>query len=129
MRCTFTSTIVAIMHEMGIRENPAVKEIAAAKSLHVLTFSSKAELFMAESEGRFSMDEWDVVEEKAKTICLGDPDAMDKDDDEEKSLQDGMKAAIEEKVRRDERWREGRQLNQEHGNNYASPYTAVKPWH
>ena len=106
MRCTFTSTIVALMSKTSTRDHPTIAELNAAKSLHVLTFSSKDELLLAESEGRFSMDDWDAIEEKAKIICLGGPDAMiEKEGD--KSLQQHMRSVIAEKVAVDECWRNG----------------------
>ena len=89
------------------REHPSIKEINAAKSLHVFAFSSKDELLLAESEGRFSIDEWDNLEEKAKMICLGDADAMVDDDEKGKNLKDGLRSAIEEKARQDGRWKNG----------------------
>jgi exosome complex component RRP46 len=94
------------MSKTTTREHPTIKEINVAKSLHVLSFSSKQELLLAASEGRFTIDEWEVIEEKARIICLGDADTMADDDDEvQKSVQDGLKSTIEEKVRRDERWK------------------------
>ena len=51
------------------------------------------------------MDEWDDIEEKAKIACLGDIDAMVEDDERDKSLQDGIKSAVEEKARQDGRWK------------------------
>ncbi|KAF7507486.1 hypothetical protein GJ744_010417 [Endocarpon pusillum] len=107
MRCTFTSTIVALMSKTSTRDHPTIAELNAAKSLHVLTFSSKDEVLLAESEGRFSMDEWDAIEEKAKIICLGSPDAMIEKGEEDKSLQQHMRSVIAEKVTVDERWRNG----------------------
>lgn len=62
---------------------------------------------LAESEGRFSMDDWDVIEEKARITCLGDADAMVEEEEEGKTLQQEMRSVIEEKVRRDERWKNG----------------------
>jgi exosome complex component RRP46 len=96
-----------MMSKTTTREHPSIREINTAKSLHVLTFSSKDELLLVESEGRFSMDEWDEIEEKAKIICLGDADAMVEDDDKGKSLQDGVRSVIEEKARQDARWKNG----------------------
>ncbi len=108
MRCTFTSTIIALVSTTTIREHPTINDINAAKSLHVLTFSSKEELLLVESEGRFSMDAWDMIEEKAKTVCLGDADAMMVEKDEKgNSLQQELRSVIEEKVKRDERWKNG----------------------
>jgi exosome complex component RRP46 len=108
LRCTFTSTIIALMSKTILRENPTVKNLKLAKSVHVLTFTSKYEILLAESEGRFSLDEFAVIEERARSICIGDPEAMEQDDDadRETSLQDRLRSAVEEKSRRDERWKD-----------------------
>jgi exosome complex component RRP46 len=107
MRCTFTSTIIAFLSKTITREHPTIKEAMGAKSIHVLCFSSKNELLLVESEGMFNMDEWEIIEEKARIVCLGDVDAMAVDEDGGKTLQQEMKAVVEEKVRRDERWKNG----------------------
>jgi exosome complex component RRP46 len=99
MRYMFTSTIVAVMSKTTTRDYPTIKDATVAKSLHVLSFSSKGELLLAEGEGRFSMEDWKLVEERAKTRCLGDPDAMVEGEENGESLQTGLKSAIEEKVR------------------------------
>lgn len=88
-----------------MREHPTNKEIHAAESLHVLTFSSKEELLLAESEGRFSMDDWDMIERKAKIICLGDRDATVEEEEKKKPLQEELLSVVAEKVRRYESWK------------------------
>ena len=87
------------------RERPSIKEIGMATSLHVLTYSSKDEILLVESEGRFSMDVWDDIEDKAKIICLGNADAMVDEQEEQKSLQEGLKSAVEKKVRENAGWK------------------------
>ena len=62
---------------------------------------------MVESEGRFNMDELDTIEEKAKIICFGDLDAKAEDDEGGMNLHERMKHAMQERVRRNERWKEG----------------------
>ncbi len=100
MRCMFTSTIVALLSKTSARDHPTIEELNAAKSLHVLTFSSKDELLLAESEGQFSMEDWNAIEEKAKILCLGNPDAMI-EKEEDKPLQQHMKSIVEERVKMD----------------------------
>jgi exosome complex component RRP46 len=106
MRCTFTSTIIALVSKTTTREHPSIKDISAAKSIHVLTFSSKSELLLAESEGRFNMDEWDMIEEKGKIICLGNADAV-VEEEKEKNFQEKLRSVVWEKVKKDERWKDG----------------------
>lgn len=107
MRCTFTCTIIAFLSKTTTREHPTIREAMAAKSIHVLCFSSSGELLLVESEGMFSMAEWEVVEEQARGACLGDVDAIAEDEDRENTLQHEMKTVVEEKVRRAERWKIG----------------------
>jgi exosome complex component RRP46 len=106
MRCTFTSTIIALVPKTTTREHPTIKDISAARSIHVLTFNSKSELLLAESEGRFSMDEWGMIEEKAKTICLGNADAM-VEEEQEDNLQEKLRSVVWKKVKKDEHWKDG----------------------
>lgn len=71
MRCMFVSTGLATMQDGELREAPGVKEVENAKAIHSLAFSSQGDLLAIESEGAFSLDEWGVVERKAKVVCLG----------------------------------------------------------
>lgn len=98
---------MAMMSSTVSRAHPSIKEVNAAKSLHVFTFSSQDELLLVESEGRFSMDEWDNLADKARVICLGDADSMVDVDEKAESLEAGLRSAVEEKARLDGRWKNG----------------------
>lgn len=72
MRATATSTVAAIVFQDGVKRvavDPSPKELAAARSVHVLAFTSHDELLLAESEGDFSVKEWDDVYDAAAKIC------------------------------------------------------------
>lgn len=107
MRCTLTSTILALLSKTTAREHPTIKEINEAQSIHVIAFSSKHDLLLAESEGRFNMEDWDMIENMARIICLGDTNAMVDGDEKEEALQQLLRSVVGEKVARDERWKNG----------------------
>ncbi|KAL2261592.1 hypothetical protein VTK26DRAFT_3832 [Humicola hyalothermophila] len=72
MRATATATAVALVRRDGANEeiiDPSPREIETAQSVHVLAFTSHDELLLAESEGDFTVKEWDSVYETAKRIC------------------------------------------------------------
>ncbi|KAK0657518.1 hypothetical protein B0T16DRAFT_452966 [Cercophora newfieldiana] len=72
MRATATSAIVAVVSQDGASElvaDPSPREVEAAQSVHVLAFTSQDELLLAESEGDFTVKEWDDVYDTAKRIC------------------------------------------------------------
>lgn len=72
MRATATATAVALVRRDGANEeiiDPSPREIETAQSVHVLAFTSHDELLLAESEGDFSVKDWDTVYETAKRIC------------------------------------------------------------
>jgi exosome complex component RRP46 len=107
MRYTFFSTIVAQLSKTVLHEHPTIKDIEMAKSFHVLTFSSKNELLLAESEGRFSMNDWELIERRAQAMCLGDADIMVEEEESKEGIQQQLRSVVEEKVRWNERWKNG----------------------
>ncbi len=72
MRATATANIVAVVSEDGVKKmvaDPSPRDVEIAHSVHVLAFTSHHELLLAESEGDFTVQEWDDVYETAKKIC------------------------------------------------------------
>ncbi|KAK0731238.1 hypothetical protein B0H67DRAFT_479284 [Lasiosphaeris hirsuta] len=72
MRATATSAVVAVVSQDGTSRTVAdasARDIETAQSVHVLAFTSQDELLLAESEGDFTVEEWDDVYETAKRIC------------------------------------------------------------
>jgi exosome complex component RRP46 len=112
---TATSTLLAIMDDGLAKkfiQNPTVREIQQAISLHVLAFTSHGDLIVAESEGDFTIDEWDEVFEKAQHICCGvretgDVDAMLDEGGEEidGGLRGFLRSTLQDKVTSDLKWR------------------------
>ncbi|OAA64470.1 Exoribonuclease, phosphorolytic domain 1 [Niveomyces insectorum RCEF 264] len=78
MRTTVTATSVAVLPGLAggalrstqIVGNFSPREAAAARSTHVFAFSAQADrLLLAESDGAFTLDEWDEVLAAARKIC------------------------------------------------------------
>jgi exosome complex component RRP46 len=72
MTSTLTSTSLAIVSKDGIRAtvtSPTAREVEKAESFHVLAFTSQDELILAESEGAFTMKEWDDIYNAAYSQC------------------------------------------------------------
>ena len=100
MRHIFTSTLLAVTPNGVVTKIASIKDIKAATSLHMLTFNSEGGLLAVESEGLFTMDEWDLVEGKARGLCIGDADAMADGERPERALLDDIKDALKEKIKK-----------------------------
>lgn len=66
---TFSATLLGITKSGDIIRNPSAIAAKAATSLHVLAFSSKGHLLLNESQGRFDLDTWESVRERATSVC------------------------------------------------------------
>lgn len=91
-------------------QNPTADELQSASSVHVLGFTSNGNLLVVESEGLFSIAEWDEVYDTSKHICCGglassDLDMQDEDEEEADSMQYFNRSAIQAKVESDLHWR------------------------
>lgn len=78
MRATATSAVAAVSLTGGktqITMDPSPREADKSRSVHVLAFTSSSELLLAESEGDFTMDEWDQVYETSRSACCGAGDS------------------------------------------------------
>jgi exosome complex component RRP46 len=108
---TLTATLIAVTSDEFLVRDPSAKQIEAATSLHVLSFSSHGDLLVVESEGKFSIDVWDNVYEEAKRICQGSDFEngtrdVDMDSEEQQSLEDILRRTVHEKVVKDQSWKE-----------------------
>lgn len=111
---TLTSTIVAVSPSGEVAGEASADAIAEALSVHVLGFSSHGKLLLAESEGSFDIDTWEQVHDRAEQICRGsNVEAADETGDaymessEQNSLEGCLRNSMEEKVTREQRWKEG----------------------
>ncbi len=114
MNMTLTSTMVAVSSSGEVIGEPQADVIKDALSMHVLAFSSQGKLLVAESEGSFDIDTWEQVCDRAEQICrASNVEAPDETGDlnmqrsEQNSLENSLRDIIEEKVAREQRWREG----------------------
>ncbi|KAI1828642.1 hypothetical protein F4861DRAFT_12092 [Xylaria intraflava] len=72
MTSFLTSTSLAIILEGDHRRiitNPTARQIEQSQSFHVLAFTSYNELILAESEGTFSLKDWDDVYDISYNQC------------------------------------------------------------
>lgn len=114
---TLTSTIIAIDRQGDRLLDPSSSQLAQAKSTHVLAFSSRRELYLAESEGNFSLDEWEEVYDQAESICCmtereseDDAEDMEVDGDHppatKTTLEGYMREVMRTKVEGDQKWKD-----------------------
>ncbi|KAK3394454.1 hypothetical protein B0H63DRAFT_532580 [Podospora didyma] len=106
MRETAASTVVAVVPQGAKRllVDPVPRDLEAAHSVHVLAFTSQDELLLAESEGDFTVKEWDEVYEAAKEICCR-PRTLDEENDVGPDLRHFLRTTLEEKVAEDLYWK------------------------
>ena len=88
-----------------------MEQIKLASSIHVLAFSSHGDVLVVESEGDFTIDEWDEVHQKARSICHGEEREESGREDVSMKLDDVLelgtvqKDAVERKVAKEQRWK------------------------
>ncbi|EFQ29228.1 exosome complex subunit Rrp46 [Colletotrichum graminicola] len=70
LKAIATCTTLAILEDGSkIIADPSPLEADHAKSLHVLSFTSQDDLLLAESEGAFTIAEWDKVVSTGQKVC------------------------------------------------------------
>ncbi|KAK1599943.1 exosome complex subunit Rrp46 [Colletotrichum navitas] len=70
LKAIATCTTLAILEDGSkIIADPSPLEADQAKSLHVLSFTSQNDLLLAESEGAFTIAEWDKVVSTGLKVC------------------------------------------------------------
>ena len=113
---TLASVLLAISSDGSsttIIRNPTLQEFQAASSVHVLAFTSHGQLLAAESEGAFTLQDWDEIYEVAKGLCYKYIETSDENIMQGAGLEGktgGMmmfvKSALEEKVSADLHWKD-----------------------
>ncbi|KAI1431659.1 hypothetical protein GGR50DRAFT_54891 [Xylaria sp. CBS 124048] len=89
MTTYLTSTSLAILMEDGHRQiviNPTARQIEQSQSFHVLAFTSYNELILAESEGNFTMKDWDDIYNASFAQCC----PANPSDDTDTLMDEGM---------------------------------------
>jgi exosome complex component RRP46 len=114
---TLTSVILAFSHDGTARtlsQNPSLQAIQEADSVHVLAFASNGGLLVVESEGSFTIDDWEEIHEVGKRICCDEDETSDEDvmqeneggDERNGSMMHFVKSVLKERVERDLHWKE-----------------------
>jgi exosome complex component RRP46 len=109
---TLTSVFLALVSEGSSRtviRNPTLLQSQSSNSVHVLAFSSHGDLLVAESEGAFTMDDWEAVYEAGKAMCCDNSEDEVMQDQELDHNAGGMdmfvKSALQAKVTADLHWK------------------------
>jgi exosome complex component RRP46 len=113
---TIASVLLALASDKNaqyVLRNPSLAELQSAESVHVLGFTSTGELLVAESEGSFTIDDWDKVYGAGKRLCCddietaSDDEIMQDDISEEKGCEAMfIRSVVKEKVEADLHWKE-----------------------
>jgi len=113
---TLTSVLLALTSDgpaKGIIRNPTLIQSQNADSIHVLAFTSHGDLLVAESEGSFTMDDWDKVYAAAKAACFDDSEqAEDQEmheeqvDEKDEALSMFVKSTLQTKIAGDLHWKD-----------------------
>lgn len=91
--------------------DPSPRQVEQSRSVHAFAFTSHEELLLAESEGDFTMTEWDDVYATAKLICCKPPPdqeidmVLGEDQQPGPDLRRFIRAAAETKVSADLHWK------------------------
>ena len=93
----------------SIIRNPTLLQSQSADSVHVLAFTSHGELLVAESEGNFTLEDWEEVYEVGKEMCCDSSVSNDMQDGGMESSGDMMrfiKSSLQAKVAADLHWKD-----------------------
>jgi len=109
-----TSVLLALTSNgtsITVVPNPSLLESQGADSVHVLAFTSHGELLVAESEGSFTMSDWDEIYQNGQRLCCDAPEIEDKDAKQEDGLDSNrgmmqfVKSTLQNKVEADLHWK------------------------
>ncbi|KAL2877730.1 exosome non-catalytic core subunit rrp46 [Colletotrichum sp. CLE4] len=97
------ATLAVVEKGDKIIVDPSPLEIDQSKSLHVVIFTSQNDLLLLESEGTFSMAEWDEVISKGQLVCSQHRQAevgaaMDDDSQDTTDMQQFIRTVMESKA-------------------------------
>lgn len=107
----FSSALLGVTKSGDIVRDPSAADAKAASSLHVLAFSYKGHLLLNESEGRFDFDTWELVRERALSICRGaaasgtDGDVAMGEGSEDARLDRFVRETVEDRLHVDYAWK------------------------
>ncbi|CAG8950335.1 hypothetical protein HYFRA_00006828 [Hymenoscyphus fraxineus] len=106
-----TSVSIAIHADGKSRKlitHPSLKEFEGASSVHIMAFTSHGELLVVESQGTFTLEDWEEVFETGKALCHAEHNRIDDNAMQGVSGKGNMlefvKSAMGEKVAQDLHW-------------------------
>jgi len=107
---TATTLAIPSSDDGSITVEPSARDAETANSLHVLGFTSGNELLLAESQGSFTVEEWDKVLEAGQRVCCQSQDqnfdtAMAGSGLESASIKAFLRSAMETKIAGDLHWK------------------------
>ncbi|KAI1857291.1 uncharacterized protein JN550_013317 [Neoarthrinium moseri] len=110
LTATVTAAVLAIVADDGasrIIVDPTAREIQVSRSLHVFAFTSRDELLLNESEGEFTMQEWDNAFATAQRQCCPAPtsDDVDMEGGSQADLKNFTRSTLETKTASDLYWK------------------------
>lgn len=115
MRATAAAATVAAVSlgdgKTQITIGPSPRQADKSRSVHVLAFTSFGELLLAESEGDFTMTEWDQVYETSRSACCstagsdGIHAVLDDAQQSGPDMRQFVRSATESKVAADLHWK------------------------
>jgi exosome complex component RRP46 len=113
---TLTSVLLALTSDgpaKSIIRNPTLTQSQSADSIHVLAFTSHGDLLVTESEGSFTIGDWDQVYEAGKAICCENSKQADDHEIQDEGLNEkagGMltfvKSTLKAKIAADLHWKD-----------------------
>jgi exosome complex component RRP46 len=68
---TYSAVLLGVTKSGDIVRDPSPTAAKSAVSLHAMAISSKNHLLLNESEGRFDFDTWELVHQRALSVCQG----------------------------------------------------------
>lgn len=114
MKTVLGAVMIGVTKSGDILGQPDAWERSICESLHVFGFTANGKLVLAESEGRFTVDEWEQGQALGQRMVIGqeaeEGDAImngNQEGLEGGSLINMLRQTIEARVARDERWNEG----------------------
>lgn len=89
--------------------NPSPRQVETSKSFHVFAFTSHNDLLLAESEGSFTLSEWEELHRQAQAQCCPLENDVDVDMDDSRvrnaDLKNFVRTSIQEKISEDLHWK------------------------
>lgn len=108
MKEVFVASLVGVSKDGKVVAEPGMQDRSVCRSLHVFCFGGKGGLLLSESEGRFSIHEWEKAMAVAREACLGSSlDVEMNGKTMRQTLLQGVRTKLENRIAMDHTWRAG----------------------